>query len=77
MPNLLSIIHSDGWKFISIFAAVAFVLAMINPNLGWIGAVLTVWCMYFFRNPTRTVPLREGLIVSPADGIVCLIVTAV
>ena len=77
MPNLLSIIHSDGWKFISIFAAVAFILAMINPNLGWIGAVLTVWCMYFFRNPTRTVPLREGLIISPADGIVCLIVTAV
>lgn len=77
MPNLLSIIHSDGWKFISIFAAAAFLMAMINPNLGWIGAALTAWCMYFFRNPARTVPMREGLIVSPADGIVCQIVSVV
>ncbi len=77
MPNIFQIIHSDGWKFISIFAAVAFVLAMINPNLGWIGAALTAWCMYFFRNPTRTVPMREGLIVSPADGIVCQILSVV
>ena len=77
MPNIFQIIHSDGWKFISIFAAVAFILAMINPNLGWIGAALTAWCMYFFRNPTRTVPMREGLIVSPADGIVCQILSVV
>lgn len=77
MPNLLQIIHPDGWRFIAIFAAVAFVLAMINPNLGWIGAILTIWCMYFFRNPPRTVPMREGLIVSPADGIVCQIVSVV
>ncbi len=77
MPNLLSIIHSDGWKFIAIFAAVAFMLAMINPNLGWVGAILAAWCMYFFRNPPRTVPMREGLIVSPADGIVCQVVSVV
>lgn len=77
MPNILQMIHIDGWKFIAIFAAVAFVMAMINPNLGWIGAILTVWCMYFFRNPPRTVPMREGLIVSPADGIVCQIVSVV
>ena len=70
-------IHSDGWKFIAIFAVVAFVLAMINPNLGWVGAILTGWCMYFFRNPPRTVPMREGLLVSPADGIVCQIVSVV
>lgn len=77
MPNILQIIHSDGWKFIAIFAAVAFIMAMINPNLGWIGALLTIWCMYFFRNPPRTVPQREGLLVSPADGIVCQITTVV
>jgi phosphatidylserine decarboxylase len=77
MPNILSIIHTDGWKFIAIFAAVAFLLAMINPNLGWVGAILTAWCMYFFRNPPRTVPMREGLIVSPADGIVCQIMSVV
>ncbi len=77
MPNIFQIIHSDGWKFIAIFAAVAFILAMINPNLGWVGAVLTAWCMYFFRNPERTVPSREGLVVSPADGIVCQIMSVI
>jgi phosphatidylserine decarboxylase len=29
---------------------------------------LTAWCAYFFRDPVRLVPLREGLVVSPADG---------
>ena len=77
MPNIFQIIHIDGWKFIAIFAVVAFVLAMINPNLGWVGALLTAWCMYFFRNPPRTVPMREGLLVSPADGIVCQIVSVI
>ncbi len=77
MPNIFQIIHSDGWKFIAIFAAVAFLMAMVNPNLGWVGALLTAWCMYFFRNPPRTVPMREGLLVSPADGIVCQITSVV
>ena len=35
--------------------------------------VLTVWCVYFFRNPERFTPLLSGanknnLIISPADG---------
>ena len=45
--------------------------------LGWIGAGLTVWCYYFFRDPERVTPARPGLIVSPADGIVSLIEPAV
>ena len=77
MPNIFQIIHIDGWKFIAIFAACAFLLAMFGPNLGWVGAILTAWCMYFFRNPSRMVPMREGLVVSPADGIVCQILSVV
>lgn len=34
------------------------------------GVGLSIWCYYFFRDPERVVPQREGLIVSPADGIV-------
>ncbi|MEH6475500.1 MAG: phosphatidylserine decarboxylase, partial [Sneathiella sp.] len=33
----------------------------------------TLWCVYFFRDPDRHVPTREGLIVSPADGVVQMI----
>lgn len=77
MSNILQIIHPEGWRFVAIFAGISFVMAMISPNLGWIGAILTVWCMYFFRNPERVVPAREGLLVSPADGVVCQISSVV
>jgi len=63
-------IHRDGWKFIAIFAAVSLVLAFVWAPLGWIGLVLTLWCIYFFRDPLRVTPVRDGLVVSPADGLV-------
>ena len=69
-----SFIHQEGWVFIAIFAACSVFLNMISCLLGVIGWVLTAWCIYFFRNPVRVVPDKEGLIVSPADGKVCAIV---
>ncbi len=69
-------IHPAGWPFILIFAFVSIMLAMIEDDLGFLGLVLTAWCVYFFRNPDRTVPQRKGLIVSPADGIVSMITKA-
>jgi phosphatidylserine decarboxylase len=64
-------IHPAGYPFIIIFAVGSLILHWIWPPLGWIGALLTVWCAYFFRDPPRVTPLREGLVVSPADGYVC------
>ncbi len=70
-------IHREGWPFIAIFAVVANLLAWIWGPLGWVGAILTAWCAYFFRDPNRTVPVGEGLVISPADGVVSLIMPAV
>jgi phosphatidylserine decarboxylase len=64
-------IHPEGYIFIAGFAIVAFLLHWISPTLGWLGFIATAWCVYFFRDPARVTPLREGLVVSPADGIVC------
>lgn len=64
-------IHPEGYIFIAAFAIGAFLLHWISPTLGWIGFIATGWCVYFFRDPPRLTPLREGLVVSPADGIVC------
>jgi phosphatidylserine decarboxylase len=69
--------HPEGRKFVAIFAAVTLVLFLIADILGWIGVGLTIWCYYFFRDPKRVTPQREGLLVSPADGIVSLIEHAV
>ena len=68
-------IHREGWPFVAIFAVVANLLAWIWSPLGWIGAILTAWCAYFFRDPVRTVPVGEGLVISPADGRVSMIVS--
>lgn len=69
-------VHPAGYPFIAIFFVVAVVLAMIAQCLGWIGFILTFWCAYFFRNPQRMTPVKDGLIVSPADGLVQMIVEA-
>lgn len=68
-------IHPAGWPFIAIFAAVTAGLAFISTGLGYLGVILTLWCTYFFRNPARVTPVKEGLIISPADGVVQKIVT--
>jgi len=70
-------IHPAGWMFIAIFAIVSLLLGFISGFLGWVGLITTAWCVYFFRDPPRITPLREGLIVSPADGVVQKIVKCV
>jgi phosphatidylserine decarboxylase len=69
-------VHPAGLPFILGFALLAILLAMLGTVGGFVGLVLTLWCVYFFRNPTRATPTREGLIISPADGIVSMIVEA-
>ena len=66
-------IHPAGLPFIGIFAVVGFIMGMISSDLGIIGLILTLWCVFFFRNPIRQTPVREGLIISPADGTVQMI----
>lgn len=66
-------IHKEGFKFIMIFAFVTIILALMSNTLGTIGLVLTLWCVFFFRDPQRFTPKGENLIISPADGVVNLI----
>lgn len=66
-------IHPEGWRFIPIFGAVTLILFLIWKPFGWLGVILTLWCAYFFRNPERATPVRDGLVISPADGVVQMI----
>lgn len=70
-------IHKEGYPFIAIGAVLAVVLGQWSSVLFWICTVLTLWVCYFFRDPERVTPLRDGLVVSPADGRVSLVTTAV
>lgn len=77
LGTFLKPMHREGIRFVAIFGVLTALLFLVSDILGWIGVGLTVWCYYFFRDPKRTTPTREGLIVSPADGIVSLIEAAV
>ena len=61
-------IHSDGYKFLAIGAGVCLLLFLVWPPLAWIAVLITAWIAYFFRDPPRVTPLREGLIIAPGDG---------
>ena len=77
LRSVLAPIHREGWKFVALFALGTLLLFALSDTLGWIGVVLTLWCAYFFRDPPRTVPLRDGLILAPADGVVQMVGPAV
>jgi phosphatidylserine decarboxylase len=69
-------IHREGYPFIGIFALVTLILFWLWPPFGWIGIALTVWCALFFRDPLRVTPVRDGLLVSPADGRISMVTQA-
>jgi phosphatidylserine decarboxylase len=73
----LAPINPEGYPFIGGFALASLVLFWLWTPLGWIGTVFTLWCAYFFRDPVRATPVSDGLVVSPADGRVSLVVNAV
>ncbi|WP_341703862.1 phosphatidylserine decarboxylase [Ferrovibrio sp.] len=75
--SVLVPIHREGWKFIAIFAVATLLLFWAAEPLGWLGVILTAWCTYFFRDPPRVTPVRDGLVISPADGVVQMIERAV
>jgi phosphatidylserine decarboxylase len=71
-------INRDGWPFIAAFALISILLgALVSEPLGWLGALATAWCVFFFRDPDRVTPSRGNLVVSPADGLVQMIQPAV
>jgi phosphatidylserine decarboxylase len=72
----LAPIHGEGYPFIGGFALLSLVLFVVWSPLGWIGTAMTLWCAYFFRDPVRVTPVRDGIVVSPADGRVSRIVNA-
>ena len=69
-------IHPKGYPFVGGFALVSLILFWIWHPLGWIGTLLTVWCACFFRNPVRVTPIREGIVLAPADGRISMITQA-
>ena len=77
IKDVLVPVNRAGWPFIAIFALIAAGLWYWHFSAGLIGCLLTLWCVYFFRDPERITPTREGLVICPADGVVQSVVRAV
>lgn len=76
LKSVLVPINREGLAFIALFAIATIVLGLFWAPFFVPGVVLTAWCAYFFRDPPRVTPVREGLVISPADGVVQKIVEA-
>lgn len=61
-------IHPAGWPFIFIFVLVSVGISYLWSPFVLPGTLLSLWCVYFFRNPRRTTPVTDNLVISPADG---------
>jgi phosphatidylserine decarboxylase len=76
LRRVLAPLHPDGFKFVLAAALATVLLFLVWTPAGWAAAIVTLWMVYFFRDPWRVTPTREGLLVSPADGIVMSVTPA-
>lgn len=66
-------IHPEGRKYVLIAAAIALLSLFVWDFITWPLVFLTLGVAAFFRDPVRVTPQGEGLIVSPADGLITMI----
>ena len=67
-------VHPEGRKFAVIAGAITLLAFLLDWDmLAWLLVGLTIWVAAFFRDPIRTTPRGDKLIVAPADGLVTLI----
>ena len=68
-------IHPEGWKFAGILFTTSMILLFLSMPTALVtaGFLLTFFVLWFFRDPERDTPQDLNLIISSADGKVCLI----
>jgi len=74
MKTFSAPVNPEGYPFILLSGFATFIFALIGlciPAL--LGLLLTVFCIYFFRDPARVIPEEENGIICPADGKVIMV----
>ncbi len=64
-------VHREGYKFAAVVGAVTLLGFFMDWHVfPWLTLALTIFILAFFRDPKRSSPAGDGLILSPADGLV-------
>lgn len=66
-------VHPEGRKYVAISVGLTLLATVLSHVLFWPMVGVTVWVATFFRDPVRTTPTGEGVIVAPADGLITMI----
>jgi phosphatidylserine decarboxylase len=74
MKNYGVPVAAEGWPFILPLAAITVLCFVFGwKNTGYAALALTLFVLFFFRDPEREVPEGKGIVVSPADGRVIVV----
>ncbi|HEY3130506.1 MAG TPA: phosphatidylserine decarboxylase family protein [Acidobacteriota bacterium] len=69
-------IVADAYRFLIPLLLIAILFAFLRQyGLAAAAAILALFVIFFFRDPEREIPAKDGMIVSPADGKVVRIAT--
>jgi phosphatidylserine decarboxylase len=63
--------HGKNIVFISLIVALA--MSLFSNIFGVVVLSLSLFCIYFFRDPDRTTNTVDGAIISPADGVITFV----
>ncbi|MEM7568586.1 MAG: phosphatidylserine decarboxylase [Pseudomonadota bacterium] len=74
MSDFFPPIHREGRPFVfGGFAVAVLGFLFLGWIVGWVGLIFLFFCLYFFRDPDRYVPLNDAALVAPGDGRICSI----
>ena len=66
-------IHREGWRFFLLFSIIALFSLFLNKYLFMIFFFLSIFTLWFFRDPERCFESHDNQLLSSADGKICFI----